>query len=491
MRRPLATLGVLFLLAAPAAAQIPFDGSEVFRFALHMKGLKPLTQPGLALGKPNGTMIVIVGDTSQLATTIPSLQLREYVLQGGAVLIATDRNPQMLRFDRGWGDAFGITVTGQQLRGQQQNCYGNDVNRPFVWPHMLGRPVFDPQSPYLLFEGLLKADNRAVATDKPSEMRVGNPPPLEFTVDALADYAPGTQYLRGGAVFDRTFAVSLQSQRKQFGRLLVFANGSVFANGMMGFRKDDNAEKGFSFDNGNWELANRTIDWLKRTENDGERSQCLFIENGKIIDQFAIPIPPKPKPPIPELPPEVMANLVLTYMNPLIDEAQKKNFFNRVIEGWLGFPRLLRWFIILMTILFLFTCLRWMIRGRSKIDPRTTMTPNAQAGLLPRGGVVTQRTAAQIEVGNLYEAASRRVRDRFDVLGARPGADGHMPAVLIAGDVPDWPILRRTVEWLWTIGYGGQPVNIPTGDWDRMNSLLERVMVRASRGDWSFGQAVA
>lgn len=490
MRWLLATLGALFFVAAPAAAQIPFDGSEVFRFALHKKGLKPLSQSAEAIRVPEKTMIVIVGDTSSLANKITSLQLRNYVHQGGALLIATDGNfVQFVAGDRGWGNAFNISINGQQLRARQQNCYGNDVNQPFVSPHMLGRPILDEQSPYHLFDGLVQADNRAVATDKPSEMKVGNPG--RFDLDALADYAPGTFYVRGGGpVLNRTFAVSLQSQQSKFGRMLVFADDNVFANGMMGFKKDETAEQGYSFDNGNWELTNRTIDWLKRTSDDGGRTHCLFIENGNIIEQFAIPIPPKPKTPIPELPPEVMANLVLTYMNPLIDEAQERNFFNRVIEGWLGFPRLLRWFIILMSILFLFTCLRWMIRGRGKFDPRTSMTPNSQAGLVPRGGIVTQRTAAQIEVGNLYEAASRRVRDRFEVLGARPLSDGNMPAVLIAGDVPDWPIVRRTVEWLWMLGYGGQPVAVPPGDWDRMNALLERVMVRASRGDWSFGQAV-
>jgi hypothetical protein len=120
-----------------------------------------------------------------------------------------------------------------------------------------------------------------------------------------------------------------------------------------------------------------------------------------------------------------------------------------------------------------------------------TLGPTAQAALLPRGGVLKQRTAAQIQVGNLSEGAARRVRDRFDVLGGRPGPDGRMPPVLIAADVTDALILRRTVEWLWALGYFDAPVTVPLGDWDQMNGLLERVMVRASRGDWSFGQDVS
>jgi hypothetical protein len=107
--------------------------------------------------------------------------------------------------------------------------------------------------------------------------------------------------------------------------------------------------------------------------------------------------------------------------------------------------------------------------------------------LLPRGGILRQRTAAQIEVGNFYEAGRRRVRSRFDVLGGRPAADGRMPAVLTANDLPDSPLLRQTISWIWLVGYGESPVAISAGEWDRLNALLERVTARAARGDWSFG----
>jgi hypothetical protein len=101
-----------------------------------------------------------------------------------------------------------------------------------------------------------------------------------------------------------------------------------------------------------------------------------------------------------------------------------------------------------------------------------------------------QRTAAQIEVGNLYEAARRRVRSRFDILGGRPGPSGEMPPVLTANDLPDGPLLHQSIRWLWAVGYGETPVSISPGEWDRVNAILERLTARASRGDWSFGQDV-
>src|SRR5262249_6554200 len=158
-------------------------------------------------------------------------------------------------------------------------------------PHRINRAK--GPSPNDLFDGLVQANNRAVATDSPSEMRVANPRPPGFKTNWLADYPPDARPVRGGALIDPTVAVSMQLGGNRFGRLVVFADNNVFANGMMGFRKDEAAEKRFSFDNGNWELANRTIDWMKQTWGDGERTQCLFVENGTIITQFAIPVPQK------------------------------------------------------------------------------------------------------------------------------------------------------------------------------------------------------
>ena len=132
--------------------------------------------------------------------------------------------------------------------------------------------------------------------------------------------------------------------------MLVLADHSVFVNGMMGFRKDNNEATGYSFDNGNWEFTNRTIDWLKGGGPE-PRTRCLFIEDGNIIDKFAIEIPQPPKPPIPNLPPDVLANIILNSMNPIIEEAQERNFFNRMVESIFGVPRLLRWFFIILTVI--------------------------------------------------------------------------------------------------------------------------------------------
>ena len=456
--RPIALTAVL-LLAAPAAGQgkLPYSGSEVFRFALHLKDLKPLSQPLDALRNPSTSMIVVIGRTDRLRLLIPSMDLREYLVEGGAILIATDSSNEVLVgskriVDQGWRQEFNIRVSGRHLTAPRNRCYQGLDGRPFVRP--IPGPLGQEPSPYDILRDVPEDGDGAVATDLPSEMTLG-PVPNGFVLNGLAGYRRGTR-----RIDDRVepptnyFAVSLR-HNNLVGRLVVLADHSVIANGMMGFQRDDAAEKGYRLDNGNWQFTNRSIDWLKAGWAQ-PRTHCLFIEDGEIVNQFAVVRPPAPQPPIPDLPPEVLANIILNNMNGIIDEAQKQNFFNRMVESWFGFPLLVRMFLIVMTVLFLFACLRRLIAGRRKVEPGATATP-AQAALLPRGGVLRQRTAAQIEVGNLFEAASRRVRDRFDVLGGRPVADGQMPPVLIAGDVHDAQPLRQTVGWLWAWGTASSP----------------------------------
>jgi hypothetical protein len=481
-------------LLAQTAGKLRYEGTEVFRFLLHEKKLQPVAQSQTSdvLSFPQSSLIIVLGDTSSLWRVVSSSQLDNFLRQGGAILIASDgantRRPSAR--DQGWGQQFGIAITGNQLTAGDNYLYRATSGRPLVRP-LAAPPFRDAASPWDIVEGMDEDGRRAdrkIATDLPSEMyRMADP--QGYIVNELAAYPRGTRRLDDGQEVPRSrFAISLRANFGP-GRMLVYADHSVFVNGMLGFVDDETAEKGYSFDNGNFEFTNRTIDWLQGGGAE-RRTRCLFIEDGRVIDKFAIEIPQPPKPPIPNLPPDVLANILLHHSNAIIDEAEKKNYFNRMIEGYLGFPRLVRIFLIIVTLLFLFAGLRWLARGLRKAEPSATLTRAVQAGLLPRGGVLRQRTQAQIEIGNLYEAARRRVRSRFDILGGRPGPSGEIPPVLTANDLPDGPLLHQTIRWLWVVGYGDTPVNITAGEWDRLNALLERMSARAARGDWSFGQDV-
>jgi hypothetical protein len=392
-----------------------------------------------------------------------------------------------------WAFRLGIRITGEPVSADPRESYRGVPPRPFV------RPLFGLagglQSPHYLFEDVDEVGPAAVATDRPSTMSLNANKHQRYLVKNLAKY-PASSRLRDGRPLDAAqsyFAVSFQPQENAGvgpGRLVVLADHGVLTNGMMGLIKDPAAEKGYRVDNGNWAFTKRTIEWLQGGF-PRPRTACLFIEDGRVIDRFATQLPPSPQPPIPNIPPDVIANWVLNHANGIIDEKQEQDVFNRALERSLGLPRLLRVFLIAATVAFVVVGLRWLLRGQRKPDAAAAaaaMTPAARDGLLPRGGVVRQRTGAQLEVGNLYEAARRRVRERFDVLGGRPGPAGEMPPVLTANDLADGPLLHQSVRWLWVLGYGDTPVAVPPADWDRTNVLLERVTARAARGDWSFGQ---
>jgi hypothetical protein len=487
----------LVLLAVPAAGQeavqqLRFGGSEVFRFALHQHGIQPIKRPEDAVGRPHETVIVVFGEPGRMTDQLPGWRLQQFLNNGGAILIASrDRAPQGLNGNH-WASAFGITITSNTVTADPRLCYKGELGKPFVKPRQ--RVDLGGQSPFDLFNGVDSTGPDAIATDRPSEMGVNDQMLRLYLVKNLAGYADGAtrvgDHLPVQPAFNH-FAISIESQRRPvgnpFGRMIVIADQGVFSNGMMGFVKDQNDEKGYRLDNENWAFTNRTIEWLQG--GNMHRTKCLFIENGTIVDRFATELP-NAGPPAPDIPPDVIANWALNALNPIVNEAQDRDIFNSTVERIWGMPALLRAFLVVTTILFLVAAFRWMRRGYRKAEPAAVITPNAQATLQPRGGVLRQRTTAQLEVGNLYEATRRRVRERFDVLGGRPGSEGKMPPVLTANDLPDGPLLHQSVRWLWALGYGETPIAIPPADWDRTNVLLERVTARAARGDWSFGQDV-
>jgi len=456
-------------------------------------GLKPLTEHQWKWERQlhKDLLIIVIGDTACLSEYFPDDDIRDLIARGGALLILSDSGNH--RFGGGgarWGDIFGVQLSNVSLITRNQTGYEGKNTKPFVKP--LAPVQNQSPSPFDLFKNVTVGGPTGIATDGPTELRA--PGNRQFLAKRLAEYPDETRWKLGAPITPEgnTFAVSIQPNdgvNPPRGRMIVMADSQVFANGMMGFKPMPDGSGDYFNDNGNWEFAGRTIDWLQGGYPE-KRTQCLFIENGRVKEIFADERPQPPKPPMPKLPPDVIANWLLNSANNIIPWAEENDLFNKYLQNWFGLPRLVRMFLITMTIVFLFVALRWLTRGMRKPEPTSTITKNVQEGLLPRGGVLRQRTAAQIEVGNLYEAARRRVRSRFDVLGARPNRDGKMPPLLTANDIPDGPLLHQTIRWIWTIGYSETPVGVTPGDWDRLNSLLERVSARAARGDWSFGQDV-
>jgi hypothetical protein len=154
----------------------------------------------------------------------------------------------------------------------------------------------------------------------------------------------------------------------------------------------------------------------------------------------------------------------------------------------MGQDMLTRWFVGVVSAVLLLALLRRFARSWWKVHPAAAPPPQSLDSLLPHGGVLHQRTEAQIDVNNFYEAARARVRDRYDRMGGQPMTDGKIPPVLIADGGPNAERLLETICGLWLIGYGASPVHVGPGEWDMMNRDLEQTLKLARRGEWSFGQ---
>ena len=469
---------------------VPYAGSEYFRFILHLQKLTPLKSVAEADDAPEDTLIVIHGDRQENAEALnlTGPELHKFLFSGGAILIASDRPPRA-RVET-WDQTFGMMLTGDLLQADARDCYQELKNRPFVRPRLGAALLLQSEkSPHQIFKGVADRGLQGVATDLPSTMYLGPIRRPGLTVTKLAGYPPST-VRRDGLAFDPIdclFAIGVRTNDDN-GRMLVLADQSVFVNGMLGLspRAD---RSGVDKDNGNFEFTKRAIGWLQGG-GAKPRTKCLFVEDGRIIAIFAVTLPPRVAPKMPELPPDVIANILLNRANGIVDEMQDRNVPNRFIEGTFGMANILRYFLFAATFVVLMAGLRWLIRGRWKVPFAATTPAAALEPLLPRGGVLRQRQAAQYDAGNLYEATRNRVRDRFDRLGGRPDLAGGMPPVLIADDGPDARAVSFTVQRLWEVGYGRTPVTVTPADWDEINHDLEKLMRQAARGTWTFGQEV-
>ena len=167
--------------------------------------------------------------------------------------------------------------------------------------------------------------------------------------------------------------------------MVVVANRAVFTNGMMGVVEDPQRPGQFTLDNDNWGFTTRTIQWLKGGAGE-PRTACLFVQDGRVIDRFAVELPGMPPPPMPNIPPDVIANWVLNHANAIIDEKQQDDVFNQAVAQISGWARLLRAFLILATLALALVGLRWLIRGRRKAEPAAVLTPSARDSLSPGAG---------------------------------------------------------------------------------------------------------
>jgi hypothetical protein len=434
--------------------------TEIFRSALDQKGIKPIASSGDIRTDPRNSIIILLGEKS--ISNYTGWELRQAVEQGASLLIASDRSSARTSL----GQLFGVEIEGAAVDADPEDCFRQKEFFPFVRPkHWL---QVEPGSPRALFQSLDPSGTNALATNDPSFLRIR--PNFFPRPEVLAGY-PFSAKIPGRGNLDPDQDFFAAGGPLGEGRYLVLADHSVFINSMI-WRPELNANLFFARD---------CIDWLQGPE---KKTRCLFIEDGVIQTQFELKVPEKP---IPWLKKLLLAKLIIERAgNQVVGEFQQKDVFNRFLNENVGHRTILRFVLLVVTVLAAFFGLFLMLRNRTRPDPARTLVTPELAAMIPRGNVLRQRFEAQLDTDNVYEAARQMVRDFLAGLDAEPDANGLPPRLAVEDGYLDEAGLRRRIMRLWRIGYDSVPLKLPPGDWKELTKDLQDVLTDADEGWWKF-----
>lgn len=529
--------GVLQPLHVPAKEQQPYgQRTDAFRRLLFELRFQPLHRFGELHVNPREALLVVLGDPSCLSKEHFPKGLREFVEQGGAVLLATDYEtngePGEI-LDK----LAGVRVTGETLVRPPQNppdppLYDDSEYCPFVQPvvdsgswkgpgNVLGllAAVVGAGSRPALFRDphAEKQDTLRVATNAPSRLKV-NGLWLRRGISRLAELPAGcleerlsreiarsrrqpNRMPRGRGGFPHSIRLTPEEIEKRLeaanaekplfavggevgkGRVLILADHSIFINRMILPR-----------DNGNLEFAANCLHWLrggvstplealKAANNNpaslqqlaGPRDKLLFWDDGTIRSDFKVPLKTKPMKPSLASEPAIVAAVDKT-----LARLEDNDFYNRQILDGIdslpgGFPRVLRSAVYLLTLAaFLFLGYRFLWRSRYRPEATVPMLAETVGGQEPTLSVLDQRRRALLHSGNVWEIAHRLAREYFE--SANVPLTQTAPRVEMKdGSLRQRWRLNRRVARLWKLARGDAPIFISPAALQRWLRELEEV----------------
>jgi hypothetical protein len=455
------------------------EGTHVFRRILYDHGLTALNgfDDEMLASAPRRCLLVVLGDLDQLQSVPGGLE--GFLLNGGAVLAASDRAIRSETVREQLGRVAGVTISADTLvcpNGFVQEegglfrsvCYKGLPYCPWLVP---ARPAGD-----FLFQNL----PLQVATNVPSMLRLRRRVP---GIRLLATLPNQCKLETRGGLEDLfgppPFAVGGDVGE---GRLLVLADHSIFINEMM-----------LPTDNSNVEFTYNCVRWLRGEE--GRRTRVLFVEDGRIQTKLDIPMKSA------RLPMEEALKMIFERRNELLAEGEaglarleENDFFNRKLLDFLdhlGWPpfRLLRPALLLGTLaLLVYGVYRLGIRQRFRHDPSTPLLASAVGRNLPVAPLLEQRTDALLRGGNLWEPAAVLARRWFARLGAEGGGD-EGPTFEARGGWWQRRRLLGRLRRLWRLAQGRQPERVSAPEMWRLQREMDELRAAWECGAWSVAEA--
>jgi len=527
---------ILFALVSPCAAQgprggrvnskdPPFNpqaygrGTDVFRRLLFELQFEPVPSFGDLQGiPPDQSLFIMLGNPSCLTKRNFEDELRDFVEQGGAVLIATDNATEGVAGTM-LSDLAGVTVTGQTLvtRWLARNgtilCYNNSEYCPLLEPIDGLTAAKGSMSVLGTLASLLGTGGRpdlfrrdpqpgssrlTVATNAPSRLKstkdtrwwltsgihcLARLPGTceEETGKPIVPNGPQTQggafiRLRQSFTFNDPMLFAVGGTVGK-GRVLVLADHSIFINRMMLPRETNNLE--FAANCLHWlrggistpmeatKAATKGPEALQQFM--GQRTHVLFWDDGRVREDFHVPLKKVSLPPT--LPPEPA---IVTAIDKTITKLEEEDYFNKELLANVD-DHFLRYLVYVLTLAAsLFLAYRFLWRARHQPETAAPLLADAISQHEPRGSLLDQRRRALLRLGNVWEMGHRLARECFESAGvALTGASP--PRVLMTqGSWRQRWRVRRRVARLWRLACGNAPVRLsPAALRHRLRELEE------------------
>lgn len=454
---------------APPPIVISLDGTELFRDELARHGLSPIDERNWEK-VPSKRVLILIGDLSWAGRQLP--KIRDFVGGGGVLLIATD---VPMPFNQIIYRELGLELSAEVVVSTKETSWRKNPQLPWMVPR---RGFFGKRPAKAIFPPVLT--DSSVATNRPralsEDVRAGRWPGLVWT--PLAGFPKGSTFepdltvKRIGPAKPEPIRGDLDllawSGTLGAGRVVVFGNVGPFINTVVQHSKTENL---------NFEFLGHLADWLARGDG-GDRSETLFVENGIVQTRFALPRSDRP-----EVPFDVMANIVLNGVNRILAEPGRAEQMNEAIGPNAG-NNTKRVFLIWVG-LFLTGLGLWRVMStRAGADPAKLFL----AGL-PRvqmwGRTGRSRVTSMIEEGQLYEAARFRVRSRMETVFAASILEAR-PQIVIDDRVRNPRVLETRIQNIWNIGYGKTPLVVNPDGWKIFNEDLIDTIDAFHDRDWTF-----
>lgn len=433
---------------------VPYEGPEVFARLLDHAGLMPLESiAAFQASPPEKTIAIIFGEPRLLmeldrkGTPAQSGQLSNFLQKGGALFVATDRT---FPFDAiGWHN---VQVINSDLINSVQNFEGQPE-----CPTITSREIRRPNHP--IFAGL----TRPIATNCPGSISSDND---AFTTLAYLPVGT-TPGLRRNIVEDvavefplpRRYLITAAAEGAP--PVLLMAGHGPFMNCMM--VRDDIDNRRFALN---------TIEWLKGNQ----RTHVLFINEGKIVTRFKMPLTGSPKPPMPPI----------DMVNRVVDAFERTDIIDRIADRIVGPENALRALLLLGTFgLLLYGSKKYFQRRWSlEATPAIVGVPPPIAPPLIKRQI--REMALRDQLGEPAQALARdwfRTYAKIEFAGnqAQPKLNFEVRASLLQRRK-----LGKQIESLWKLA-----TNPPPADWDaqKLRSLaisLEELSLSAAGGEVVF-----